>query len=76
MDFLYDFVKRYWYYFMIGLLSLLLTGITAYLFLEKNKEIETQCEEVAYVEREEVSEKIYVDVKGDSLLVTPVWRYL
>lgn len=64
MDFFNGFIKTYWYYLVIGVLSLLLIGSTLYIFNSKNAEVQTECDAVAFVENEEVPNKIFVDVKG------------
>ena len=63
MDFFNGFVKSYWYYFVIGVLSLLLIGTTMYYLGNKEEAAINECDTVAFKEQES-SNKIYVDVKG------------
>lgn len=64
MDFLFDVLKTYWYYFVIGFLTLILAGVTSYLIFSQEKEIVPECNKVSYVETEEETNTIFVDVKG------------
>lgn len=66
MDFLIRFLKHYWTYVVIALLTLLLMITTGYIFLDNNSESETNNKEIGIVleEEEVVTDTLMVDVKG------------
>ena len=66
MDFFIRFLKYYWTYIVIAILALLLVCTTGYIFVNNNKETETNYKEIgmAIDDEENVSETLMVDVKG------------
>jgi len=66
MDFFNGFVKAYWTYILIALLSLLLIGITVFIFVSSDEQKDIIKDDIACLEpaKEIIEDTFYVDVKG------------